>query len=510
MGYLIGIDIGTTATKTILMSADGSILATATYSYPLCQERNGWAEQDPHDWKNAALSTLKQVVSDAGVKKEDVLGIGLSGQMHGLVMLDEVGEPIRNSIIWCDQRADEQVKQMLKLMPNEKWLEITANPPLAAWTAAKILWIKEHEPDTYARCKKIMLPKDYIRYVLTGVFATDVSDASGMQLMNVKERCWSDEILQLLQIERTLLCEILESQEASGQLLADIANLCGLSEKTIVAAGASDNAAAAVGLGVVNNGESLTSLGTSAVLYTHLDQYSTIPNGSLHICCSAVKGCWHIMGSATAGGLSLKWFKDNFCVDYIQQAQQLGQDVYEYINEVVKDVPIGSDRLIYLPFLMGERTPNMNPDCRGVFYGLSAVHTKGNLLRSIMEGVAYTLNDCLEIIRTVGVDVKSMRVCGGGAQSPVWREILADLYQCKISTLRHEHGAAFGVAILAGVATNVFESVSSACESLIFEDQHTFSNADNTETYLKYFHIYRTLYSSIKSTFTDLAKVDLK
>ncbi len=428
MKYFIGIDLGTSATKTILISQSGKVLASDSYKYSIYQPENGWAEQDPEDWKRAVLVTLKNVVEKAKISNDNVIGIGLSGQMHGLVMLDENGAPLRRSIIWCDQRSGNQEKEMQALMPKERWLEITANPPIAAWTAAKILWVRENEPELFARCRKILLPKDYIRYVLTGKFATDVSDASGMQLMDIKRRCWSEEILKLLQIDANLLCTLYESQEMTGTLRSEIARECGLKKSVIVAAGASDNAAAAVGTGVVNPGEAFTTIGTSAIVYTHLDQYLKIPNGSLHVCCCAVPGCWHTMGGPQSAGLSLQWFKDNFCADYVWEALCQEKNIYQFIDEKVKDIPIGSDKLIYLPFLMGERTPNMNYDCRGVFFGLNAIHTKAHMLRAIMEGVSYCLADCIDITRTAGVEIRSMRICGGGGKSPVWRKIMAEIY----------------------------------------------------------------------------------
>lgn len=287
MRYIIGIDLGTSATKTILVDENGNIAAQAAQPYPLYQPGNGWAEQDPLDWKRAVFKTLKQVVREVGVSGEDIKGIGLSGQMHGLVMLNEAGEPIRKSIIWCDQRSSAQVDQMLSILPMEKWLEITGNPPIAAWTAAKLLWVRENEPELFKECRHILLPKDYIRFALTGVFATDVSDASGMQMLDVENRCWSEEILEKLDIDPAMLGKVYESQEVTGTVLPDAAAECGITERVVVVGGAADNAAAAVGIGVVENGDAFTTIGTSAIIYTHLDYCARIPEGGLHVCCSA-------------------------------------------------------------------------------------------------------------------------------------------------------------------------------------------------------------------------------
>ena len=397
MKYVIGIDLGTSATKTILVNEQGETVASAEHSYPMYQPHNGWAEQDPHDWRNAVLDTLKAVVEKTGVKSEDVKGIGLSGQMHGSVLLDENGETIGNTILWCDQRSSAQVDEMLEALPMEKWLEISANPPLAAWTAAKILWIRENEPEKFKKCRHILLPKDYIRYVLTGVFATDVSDATGMQLLDVKNRCWSEEILDALKIDKNLLGKVYESQEVTGTLLPEIAEQCGLSKDTVVVAGGSDNACAGVGTGVVHEGQAFVTLGTSSVVYSHFDKYISIPEGGLHVCCCAVPGCWHSMGGPMSAGLSVEWFKDKFCQDLIERAKKEGKSFYSLLTELVEKIPVGSEKLIYLPFLMGERTPHMDPLYRGAFLGLNTVHTQAHMLRAIMEGVVFCLADCNDL-----------------------------------------------------------------------------------------------------------------
>ena len=290
MEYLIGIDVGTSATKTVLFDKKGNIIASASREYPLYQPHNGWAEQKPEDWRDAVIATVEDVVKKAGAGKDEVKGIGISGQMHGLVMLDEAGNVIRPSIIWCDQRTGEEVEEMLEIMPRERWIEITANPPLTGWTAAKILWVRNHEPENYERCRHILLPKDYIRYILTGVFATEVSDASGMQLLDVPNRCWSDEVLEKLNIDKALLGKVYESCEVTGTILPDIADKTGLSTETKVVGGAGDNAAAAVGTGVVKDGTAFTTIGTSGVVFAHSSQVTIDPKGRVHTCCAAVPG----------------------------------------------------------------------------------------------------------------------------------------------------------------------------------------------------------------------------
>ncbi|MGN1140225.1 MAG: xylulokinase [Oliverpabstia sp.] len=507
MKYLIGIDCGTSATKTILMNEAGEILAQASQNYPLYEPGNGWAEQDAEDWKNAALDTIKKVVSEADVPREDIKGIGIAGQMHGLVMLDEEGNVIRRSIIWCDQRSHKQVDEMLELMPYDKWLEITANPPIAAWTAAKYLWVKDNEPELLKKCRHILLPKDYIRYVLTGEFATEVSDASGMQMMDVKNRCWSAEVLKVLGIEECMLGKMYESQEITGYLLPEIAEYCGLTTQVAVVGGAADNAGAAIGTGVVENGDAFTSLGTSGLVYTHMEQYKSIPEGGLHLCCASVPGTWFTMGGPQAASLSMEWFKNSFCKGMMQEADEAGINIYELIQKKTAQIEPGSEHLIYMPFLMGERTPHMNPKMRGAFVGLNVIHKEEHMLRAIMEGITYSLADCNNILKRLGLEVEHMKVCGGGSKSPVWRQIMADLYDCEIVTLEKEEGPAYGAAILAGAGTGVFDNVKNASKNMAKCGKTVRPIPEEVEKYKKFHAVYDSLYEHMKADFTTLYDV---
>ena len=505
MDYLIGIDLGTSATKTILADENGQILSSSSCAYPLKEVNNGWAEQNPEDWKRAVLFTVKDVIKKARIDGHKVRGIGLSGQMHGLVMLDEQGEVIRDSIIWCDQRAGEETEKMQNLLSMKDWLSITGNPPIAGWTAAKILWVKKHEPELYQRCRHILLPKDYIRWIITGKYAADVSDASGMQLMDVKNRCWSEKVLHCLEIDRSLLGELYESWEPVGCVLPQIAREWGISEQCVVAAGASDNAAAALGTGIVEEGQAFTTIGTSAIVYSHLDHYKEVPEGGLHLCCCAVPGCWHTMGGPQSAGLSVEWFKEKFCQNLMMQAREKDMDFFELLNTKIKDVPPGSSRLIYLPFLMGERTPHMRAWYRGSFVGLNIIHDQAHMLRAIMEGGGYCLADCNDLLKETGVEVTTMRLCGGGSKSPVWREILASLYGCPVRTLKQEEGPAFGAVILAGVSAGVFPGVKEACRQFIQEDQLTETDIQQEKIYQHYHQIYQKIYEALKDSLYELA-----
>lgn len=509
MRYLIGIDLGTSATKTVLFDEDGRMIASASQEYPLYQPQNGWAEQKPEDWRDAALSTIAQVVKKSGVDKEEIKGLGISGQMHGLVMLDKNGEVIRPAIIWCDQRTAKECEEITEKIGKERLIEITANPALTGFTASKILWVRNHEPENYAKCRHILLPKDYVRYILTGEFATEVSDASGMQLLDVPNRCWSDEVLEKLEIDKSLLAKVYESVEVTGTILPEIAEKTGLSVATAVVGGAGDNAAAAVGTGIVREGSAFTTIGTSGVVFAHTDNVTIDKKGRVHTFCCAVPNAWHVMGVTQGAGLSLKWFRDNFCQDYMERAKQEGKDAYDYINADVAETPIGSNRLIYLPYLMGERTPHLDPDCRGVFFGLSAIHTRKDMLRAVMEGVSYSLKDCNDILKEMGVEVDEMMACGGGGKSPVWRQMLADMYHCKVKTVTAEEGPALGAAILAGVGTGIYENVQAACDKVIKTDKECTPISENTVQYKAYHQIYQNLYPALKEQYKALQNISL-
>ena len=505
MAYLIGVDLGTSGTKTVIFDEAGTPLASKTVEYPLYQPQNGWAEQDPLDWWNASVEGMKAVIAQSGAKKEDIKGIGISGQMHGLVMLDKDGKVLRRSIIWCDQRTAKECEEITSKVGAKKLIDITANPALTGFTASKILWVRNNEPETYAKCAHILLPKDYVRYMLTGEFATEVSDASGMQLLDVPRRQWSDELLGKLGIDKALLAKVYESPEVTGKVTAKAADLCGLKEGTPVVGGAGDNAAAAVGTGTVVDGRAFTTIGTSGVVFAHTSKLSIDPKGRVHTFCCAVPGAWHVMGVTQAAGLSLKWFRDNFCNAEIQTAAGMGKDPYFLMDKEADHIPIGCDKLLYMPYLMGERTPHLDPDCRGVFFGLSAMHTKAHLLRAVMEGVTYSQRDSMEVLRGMGVKTDTMLACGGGGSSPLWRQMLADVYGCPVTTVASKEGPALGVAILAGVGTGVWSSVPQACDAVIKTNPPQNPVAENSREYEKFYKLYTQIYPALKDSYKALA-----
>ncbi|MCE5343259.1 MAG: xylulokinase [Eubacteriales bacterium] len=504
--YLLGIDLGTSGTKTVLFSQNGTALTSAAVEYPMSQPQNGWAEQAPEDWYNAAVVTIGKVLRQSGVDPEAIAALGISGQMHGLVMLDERGEVLRPSIIWCDQRTGKECEEITEIIGARRIIEITANPALTGFTAGKIRWVQKHEPEIYQKCRHILLPKDYLRYKLTGDFATEVSDASGMQLLDVPNRCWSDEVLDKLGIDKSYLGKVYESTEITGHINREAAAVTGLSEKTLMVGGAGDNAAAAVGTGVVADGRAFTTIGTSGVVFAHTDKLAIDPMGRVHTFCCAVPGAWHVMGVTQAAGLSLKWFRDTFCQAEIDAAASMDVDSYDLMNKEAALSPIGANRLFYLPYLMGERTPHLDPDCRGVFFGLSAMHKKRDLIRAVMEGVAYSLKDCLNVLGEMGVTPAQMLATGGGGRSEMWRQMLADTFGIPVCTTQSKEGPALGVAILAGVGAGLYPSVREACDTMIRVGRTQEPIAENQPAYAACYEQYRKLYPAMKDAFKRLAQ----
>ncbi len=493
--YLIGIDVGTSGTKSVLFDTVGNAVASATVEYPMQQPQNGWAEQDPADWWDAAVRTLRELTKKAVDGK--IVGIGLSGQMHSLVMLDERNDVIRPSILWCDGRTVEECAEIEQTVGRERLIAITANPALPGFTASKLMWVKKHEPENYAACRHILLAKDYIRFRLTGEYATEVSDASGMQLLNVTERRWSKELCDLLEIPTAWLPKVHESPEVSGYITQEIADLTGLPVGIPVAGGGGDNASAAIGTGVCRAGRAFTTVGTSGVVFAHTEKPLIDPKGRIHTFCAAVPGEWHVMGVTQAAGLSLNWFRNNFATDIS----------YRELDEKSAEIPLGSEKLLYLPYLMGERTPVLDSNARGVFFGLSAMHTKYHLARAVMEGVSYSLRDCLEVFSETGVTVDQMMLCGGGAKSRFWGQMISDVYGLPIVTPESNEGAALGAAILGGCAAGVYSSVQEGCDAAVRAGNTISPDSASHEKYLDFYKIYQGLYPALKSSFAKLASI---
>lgn len=503
--YLIGIDVGTSGTKAALFDSGGACVADATHAYPLYQPQNGWAEQDPRQWWQACASAIRDILAKASIPASSIAGVGLSGQMHGLVMLDKQGDVLRNCILWCDGRTTAECAQITDTVGRQRLLAVTANPALPGFTAGKLLWVRSHEPELYRRCRHVLLPKDYIRYCLCGVFATEVSDASGTNLLDVPNRRWSGEILSALHIEPSLLPDVFESCEVTGHLTKEAAKATGLPAGLPVVGGGADNAAAAIGMGVVESGKALTTIGTSGVILAHSDTVQIDPKGRIHTFCSAVPGAWIVMSCTLAAGGSLQWFRNNFCMDEMREAEQTGVDPYAILDGLAEHVPIGANRLLFLPYLMGERSPILDENARGCFFGLSGMHTRHDLLRAVLEGVVYSLRDCLEVLRELDVRFDEMAVTGGGGNSRLWRQMLADVYRCPVVRKDNREGAALGAAILAGVGVGLYPDLRQACQRMIRVRDSLEPVCENSGRYEPYYRLYHTLYPALQDSFGTLA-----
>jgi len=507
MAYLLGVDIGTSGTKTVLFDLAGNTIASATVEYPMDQPHIGWAEQDPRDWWQATYQSIAQVVAESGVKTQDIKGMGLSGQMHGMVLLDKDDAVLRPAIIWCDQRTGRECEQITEIIGAERLIEITANPALTGFTAGKVMWVKNHQPEIFEKIKKILLPKDYVRFMLTGEYATEVSDASGMQFLDVPKREWSREVISKLGLEYEWLPDVYESYEISGRLTKEAAKLTGLPEGLPVAGGAGDQAAGGVGNGIVRPGIISSTIGTSGVVFAHLDEISIDPGGRTQTFCHAVPGCWHVMGVTQSAGLSYRWIRDEMCAVETVMAKRLGVDPYVLMGQQAEQAPVGCDGLIYLPYLMGERAPHLDPDAKGVFFGLSAAHDRRHMIRAVMEGVGYSLLDCINIIRDMGVTATEVRASGGGGRSELWRQMQADMFETDICTINSKEGGALGVALLAGVGVGEYASVPEACDASIQKNTTQKPNETNAAIYRRYYKIYRQLYPALKPSYKDVAAI---
>jgi xylulokinase len=506
MSVYLGIDIGTSGTKTLAINDAGHILAESTSLYPCYHPQPLWSEQDPEDWWQATVKTIRNVVRQAKLKPADVKAVGLSGQMHGSVFLDANNQVIRPALLWNDQRTAAECAEIEQRAGGRRRLiKLVANPALTGFTAPKILWLRNHEPRNYERTRKILLPKDEVRRRLTGEYATDVSDASGMLLLDVKRRDWSKPLLAALQIDRDLLATCYESEEITGKLTSQAARLLGLTTECLVVGGAGDCAANGVGTGVVSGGTLSTSIGTSGIMFVHSDEVTIDPLGRLHTFCHAVRGKWHMMGVSLSGGGCFQWFRNQLCQAEIAQAKRSKIDPYELLTAEAEKIAPGSQGLFFLPYLAGERTPHADPDARACFIGLTLAHGRGHMVRAIMEGVAYAMRDSLEIIRGLGVPVRQIRASGGGSRSPLWRQIQADVFGQKVVSIQAEQGPAYGVALLAAVGAGAFSSIEEACKATIRVVKETHPQKNAMRYYDGAFPVYQDLYRALKTHFKDIS-----
>ncbi|KUO41339.1 MAG: xylulose kinase [Hadesarchaea archaeon DG-33] len=510
MSHLIGIDVGTTGVKVLLINEKGLVVSRAFMEYPLHIPQLGWAEQNPENWWDATVKGVKKVLEDSVLSSEEVTALGLTGQMHGSVFLDKKNHVLRPAILWCDQRTASQCAEITEKIGRDRLIQLTCNPTFTGFTAPKILWVRENEPDIYKKSNKILLPKDYIRFKLTGDYATDVSDASGTSLLDVKKRKWSEKVLDELNIREDLLPKVYESPEITGEISREASASTGLKLGTPVVGGAGDNAAGAVGSGVIKEGVVWASIGTSGVVFASCDKPKTDPKGRIHTFCHAVPKKWHLMGVMLSAGGSLRWFRDNLGGLEIQAGKLTGEDPYVFLDAEASRAEPGCKGLIFLPYLAGERTPHGDPNARGVFFGLTLHHGKPHLVRSVMEGVAYGMRDSLGIMKGLGIKIDQIRALGGGARSNLWRQIQADVYGAELVTINVEEGPAFGAALLAGVGAKVYSSIGKACERTIKKVSRTEPIKENLKIYDKYYEIYKSLYPALKSCFDKIVGITVE
>ena len=495
--YWLGIDVGTGGSRALLIDESGAVKHAHTVAHrEMTMERPLWAEQDPDDWWAASAQAVQGVLRDAQVDGAQIAGIGLSGQMHGSVLLDADGRVIRPALIWCDQRSQSQVDAINAKVGRENVLAYTANPVLTGFTLPKLLWVRDHEPANYERVRHLLVPKDYLRYKLTGEFASEVSDASGTALFDVVKRTWSKEMVTALGLDASILPRVHESTEVTGVISPEAAQATGLKAGTPVVGGGGDQAASAVGNGIVSPGIVSCTIGTSGVVFAHLDQPNFDPLGRVHTFCHAVPGKWHVMGVTQGAGLSLQWFRN-----------QLAPGVsYDDLMSEAATAPAGSQGLFWSPYLMGERTPHLDALARGGWLGLTASHRRAHLIRSLVEGVSYSLKDCLELLHGLGADPATVRLSGGGAKSPFWRQLLANVFATRVSTLASQEGSAYGAALLAAVGTGAYASVPEACAATIREADSLAPQPAEAATYQRGYDVYRTLYPTLKPLYGQMGQ----
>ncbi len=487
--YFMGIDVSTTGVKALLVDSSGAVTASANTEQPLSTPQPLWSEQNPADWWSGAVSSIRAALAQGGVSGAQVAAVGLTGQMHGLTLLDEAGEVLRPAILWNDQRTGAQCDEIRARLGRPRLIALTGNDALTGFTAPKILWVREHEPQVYQRVRHILLPKDYVRYCLTGGFAVDCADGAGTILMDISRRDWSDEVLAALDIPRAWLPEVFEGPAVTGTISAAAAALTGLRAGTLVVGGGGDQAAQAVGVGAVQPGIVALTLGTSGVVFASTSQPFIEPDGRLHAFCHSVPGRWHLMGVMLSAAGSLRWYRDTFAP---------GMD-YDRLLAPTAAVPIGCEGLLFLPYLTGERTPHPDPLARGAFVGLTIRHTQPHLTRAVLEGVAFGLRDSFELIKGAGLkDIRQVRVSGGGARSALWRQMLADVFNAELVTVNTTEGAAYGAALLAGVGAGAWADVDAACQACVQLTGSAVPESGAAAEYEAAYRLYGQLYPALK------------
>jgi xylulokinase len=502
----LGIDVGTSGTKALLMNSAAKVLATATAAHEISSPRPGWSQQDGDNWWSAAVRAVRAVVAKAGIGGRDVSAIGLSGQMHGLVITDGAGRPLRPAIIWNDQRSAPQAQEIERAVGGRrKLIALAGNVAMTSFTLTKLLWVRRHERRMYDRIRHLLLPKDYIRLRLTGEYVGDVSDMSGTLMLDPRKRDWSSKIISIFHLDRSILPPVVESHEVAGRLRPAAAAELGLVAGTPVVGGAGDQPAGAVGNGVVRDGLTSATMGTSGVVYVHSRRYATDPAGRVQTFCSAVAGEYCMFGCILAAGGSLQWYRNVLGAAEVRQARRKGVDPYELLTAQAAKAPLGCEGLFFLPYLTGERTPHADPFARGCWIGLHSRTSRRELVRSVMEGATYAMNDAVTILKDRGLKIRQIRLSGGGARSAFWRQLQADVYGTPCVTINTEEGPAYGAALLAAVGAGTFRDVAQACQAGIRITRTICPRPKAAKRYAELYAQYRRLYPALKDEFRRIA-----
>jgi xylulokinase len=509
MAYLLGIDIGTSGTKALICDPKGVIVATATSPHTLLTPKPGWSEQKPDEWWSATIASVRAALRKSKLKPDAITAIGLSGQMHGSVFLDKAGKVLRNALLWNDQRTAKQCDDITSAAGGrEALIELVANPALTGFTAPKLLWLRDNEPAKYEKVRQLLLPKDYVRYKLTGEYAIDVADASGTLLLDVRKRAWSDELISKLKIDKSILPRLFESSDVVGKLSKVAAKELGLKEGIDVVAGAGDQAAGAVGNGVVSAGIINGSLGTSGVMFAHSDEPALDPKGRVHTMCHAVRGKWCVFGCMLSAAGSFQWYADELAQSEASLAKRMKTDVFSVLTGEASKAPLGSEALFFLPYLTGERCPHPDPSARGAWIGLTRHTNRAMMIRAVLEGVTFGMADMLAIMRDeMRIPVSEIRGTGGGMKSDLWRSMQADIYNAPLTQTNSQEGCAYGAALLAGAGTGVWKDVEEACRATIKVTDRTKPDTRRAVAYAKYFKVYQKLYGDLKERFAEMARL---
>ena len=504
MAWVIGLDIGTSSTKGLLVDEEGRVVASASHPYDLLQPAPGWAEQNPEDWWEATCTVIRKLVQQAGIQPSEVKAVGLSGQMHGMVLVDAKGQVVRPPILWCDVRTTDECRAIEGAVGLEALLQHTGNPALEGFTAPKLVWMQRHEPDALAKAQTLLLPKDYIRFRLTGERRMEISDAAGTLLFDVRAGTWSQAVVERLGLSPDLLPPVVGSWEVAGRITAAAAEATGLPEGTPVVGGGADNACGALGAGVIDPGQALVSIGTSGVVLSPLSQPPATSDGKLHLFNHAVPERWYLMGVMLSAGLSYRWFRDELAALEKAAEKVSGVDAFDLLNREAASAPPGSGGVLFLPYLNGERTPHADPHARGTFIGISSAHRRAHLVRAVMEGITFGLRDSLELMRATGQPVSRLRAIGGGAKSDFWLQMQADILNAVVERPVVDEGPAYGAALLAGVGAGWYRSPHEAAQHVAVRATYE-PDRKAQEVYEATYQVYRDLYPVLKPIFPRVA-----